>query len=136
MSTSLLAITDLVNMGISAHHLCDCFKHSNIVLMKRELIGSFFFEENTICQANSLNMLKIFAYPLLRTRRRHMLFQLDGAPPHWGLQVCAFLKGKYLECWIGRGGPAAWPPRSPDINSLDFFLWGICENRSSILKIE
>ena len=38
-----------------------------------------------------------------------MIFQLDGTPP---------------ERWIGRGGPAAWPPRSPDINSLDFFLWG------------
>ena len=69
-------------------------------------------------------MLEIFAYPLLRTRRRHnMLFQLDGAPPHWGLHVRAFLN-KFLERWIGRGGPAAWPPRSPDINSLDFFLWG------------
>ena len=69
-------------------------------------------------------MLEIFVYPLLRTRRRHMLFQLDGAPPHWGLQVRAFLNDKFLERWIGRGGPAAWPPRSPDINSLDFFLWG------------
>ena len=80
--------------------------------------------QNTTCQVNSLNMLEIFAYPLLRTRRRHMLFQLDGAPPHWGLQVRAFLNDTFLECWIGRSGPAAWLPRSPDINSLDFFLWG------------
>ena len=26
--------------------------------------------------------------------------------------------------WIGRGGPIAWPARSPDLNPLDFFLWG------------
>ena len=26
--------------------------------------------------------------------------------------------------WIGKGGPVAWPPRSPDLTSLDFFLWG------------
>jgi hypothetical protein len=26
--------------------------------------------------------------------------------------------------WIGRGGPIAWPPHSPDVNTLDFFLWG------------
>ena len=26
--------------------------------------------------------------------------------------------------WIGRGGPVPWPPRSPDLNPLDFFLWG------------
>ncbi|GFV88973.1 hypothetical protein TNCV_4911751 [Trichonephila clavipes] len=22
------------------------------------------------------------------------------------------------------GGPVAWPPRSPDLSPLDFFLWG------------
>ncbi|OXU27348.1 hypothetical protein TSAR_015087, partial [Trichomalopsis sarcophagae] len=26
--------------------------------------------------------------------------------------------------WIGRAGPFLWPPRSPDLNPLDFFLWG------------
>ncbi|KYM96999.1 hypothetical protein ALC62_12323 [Cyphomyrmex costatus] len=26
--------------------------------------------------------------------------------------------------WIERGGPISWPPRSPDINPLDFYLWG------------
>ncbi|GBM95153.1 hypothetical protein AVEN_17586-1 [Araneus ventricosus] len=26
--------------------------------------------------------------------------------------------------WIGRGGPVAWPPRSPDLNPLDFFFSG------------
>ena len=65
-------------------------------------------------------MLEIFAYPLLRTRRQHMLFQLETIGPHYGLQVCAFLKDKFLERWIGRVRPAAWPPRSPDINSLEF----------------
>ena len=26
--------------------------------------------------------------------------------------------------WIGRGGPVAWSPTSPDLTCLDFFLWG------------
>jgi hypothetical protein len=26
--------------------------------------------------------------------------------------------------WVGRDGPIPWPPRSPDITPLDFFLWG------------
>ncbi|GBL91350.1 hypothetical protein AVEN_203500-1 [Araneus ventricosus] len=30
----------------------------------------------------------------------------------------------YPERWIGRGGPVACPPRSPDLNPLDFFFWG------------
>jgi hypothetical protein len=25
---------------------------------------------------------------------------------------------------VGRDGPIPWPPRSPDITPLDFFLWG------------
>ncbi|GBN84289.1 hypothetical protein AVEN_237043-1 [Araneus ventricosus] len=24
---------------------------------------------------------------------------------------------------IGRGGPVLWPPRSPDLTCLDYFLW-------------
>ncbi|GBL73687.1 hypothetical protein AVEN_230681-1 [Araneus ventricosus] len=31
---------------------------------------------------------------------------------------------EYPGRWIGRGGPVLWPPRSPDLTSLDFFLWG------------
>ncbi|XP_067203031.1 uncharacterized protein [Linepithema humile] len=26
--------------------------------------------------------------------------------------------------WIGRGGPIVWPARSPDLNVLDYFVWG------------
>ena len=25
--------------------------------------------------------------------------------------------------WIGRRGPVEWPPRSPDLIPLDFYLW-------------
>jgi hypothetical protein len=25
---------------------------------------------------------------------------------------------------MGRGGPVNWPARSPDLNLLDFWLWG------------
>lgn len=31
--------------------------------------------------------------------------------------------------WIGRLGPQAWPPRSPDLTPLDFFLWGYVKER-------
>lgn len=30
----------------------------------------------------------------------------------------------YPNRWIGRGGPRAWPPRSPDMTPLYYFLWG------------
>jgi hypothetical protein len=31
--------------------------------------------------------------------------------------------------WLGRSGPIAWPPRSPDLTSLYFFfLWACLKN--------
>ena len=34
-----------------------------------------------------------------------------------------FLDSTFANRWIGRDGPTPWPPRSPDITPLDFFLW-------------
>jgi len=39
------------------------------------------------------------------------------------LQVREFLHQKFPVRWIGKDGPIPWPPRSPDITSLDFVLW-------------
>ena len=52
------------------------------------------------------------------------LFQQDGAPPHWKTEVRDFLDQWLPNHWIGRGGPTAWPPNSPDLTPCDFFLWG------------
>lgn len=30
----------------------------------------------------------------------------------------------YPDRWIGKGAQMAWPPRSYDLNRLDFYLWG------------
>ncbi|KYN08462.1 hypothetical protein ALC62_00554 [Cyphomyrmex costatus] len=30
---------------------------------------------------------------------------------------------------MGRYGPIRWPARSPDLNPLDFFLWGYCKEK-------
>lgn len=56
--------------------------------------------------------------------RQDMWLQLDGAPPHYSRVTRDYLNTTFRDRWIGRGGPVAWPPRSPDLNPLDFFLWG------------
>lgn len=56
--------------------------------------------------------------------RRDMWFMHDGAPPHFSLIVRDHLNHIFHNRWIGRGGPYSWPSRSPDLNPLDFFLWG------------
>jgi hypothetical protein len=40
------------------------------------------------------------------------------------MQIRAYLDGTFPGRWIGRDSPMPWPPRSPDITPLDFFLWG------------
>ena len=61
-------------------------------------------------------------------RIQNLWLQLDGAPAHYALQVRQWLDENYPGRWIGRGGPVAWPPRSPDLTPLDFFLWGHIKN--------
>jgi hypothetical protein len=48
--------------------------------------------------------------------------QQDGAPDHFG--GTDFLSRHFPERWIGRGGPVAWPARSPDLTLMYCFLWG------------
>lgn len=56
--------------------------------------------------------------------RRGLIYQHDGAPPHFAREVRAELDARFPDRWMGRGGPIHWPARSPDLNVLDFFLWG------------
>jgi hypothetical protein len=34
------------------------------------------------------------------------------------------VRNTYHDRWTGRRGPTAWPPRLPDLNPLDLYLWG------------
>lgn len=58
-----------------------------------------------------------------------MWYQQDGAPPHYAIAARNVVNERFQERWIGRGGPVAWPPRSPDLTPLDFFLWGAIKDK-------
>ena len=89
--------------------------------MHDKTIGLFIFAEKSITAQIYLNVLTEYASPQLEQYQPQVIFQQDGAPPHWGLEVCQFLNETFPDRWIGRDGPITWPPRSPDITSLDFF---------------
>ena len=55
--------------------------------------------------------------------RQRIIFQADGAPPHFSVEVRQFINDTF-NMWIGRGGTIAWPPRSPDLTPLDYYVWG------------
>lgn len=56
--------------------------------------------------------------------RATMWLQNDGCPAHFAVQVRQYQNETFPSKWIGRAGPIEWPPRSPDLNPLDFFYWG------------
>lgn len=68
--------------------------------------------------------------------RMDMWFMHDGAPPHFSLLVREHLNRVYPGHWIGRAGPRSWPPRSPDLNPLDFFFWGELKQRVYATPVE
>jgi hypothetical protein len=53
--------------------------------------------------------------------RRDMCFQ---HPANFSAQTQKHLNTQPPDMWLGCGGPVSWPTRSPDLNPLDFFLWG------------
>jgi hypothetical protein len=63
------------------------------------------------------------------------IFQQDGAPPHWGRIVRDYLDATFPNRWLGRDGPLAWPPQSPDITPLDSFLWGYVKDKVYATKV-
>ncbi|KAJ8958843.1 hypothetical protein NQ318_019606 [Aromia moschata] len=58
--------------------------------------------------------------------RNQMYFMHDGAQPHFARIVREYLNEQLTGRCIGRGNdaPISWPPRSPDSNPCDFFIWG------------
>jgi hypothetical protein len=46
----------------------------------------------------------------------------DGALAHFSRAVFDVLSYTQHDRLIGRGGPTAWLPRSPDLNPLDFYM--------------
>jgi len=99
-------------------------------LSKNQIVGPFFFEDDTVDGENYLLMLQNFFLPEVRKlhKVRSIIFQQDGAPPHFARDVRQYLDHQFPQRWIGRGGPIRWAPRSPDLTPLDFFLWGYLKN--------
>ena len=73
-------------------------------------------------------MLKTFFWPKhLRTADyKKYYFQQDGATAHTATMVQDWLKSKIEDKFIDK---KKWPPRSPDLNPCDYYLWGYLKAR-------
>ena len=75
-------------------------------------------------------MLQTSIFPAIRELfgDERFYLQQDGAPPHYHRDVRAYLDDTLPGRWIGRRGAIEYPPRSPDLTPLDFYLWGILKD--------
>jgi hypothetical protein len=92
-----------------------------------QVYGPYFFEE-TVNQYNYLDMLKNFFWKAhcQAPNFKKYYFVQDGATPHTANSVQNYLKSKFSDRFFTKD---IWPPRSPDINPCDFFLWGYLKDR-------
>ena len=56
--------------------------------------------------------------------RSQMYYQHDGAPPHFSQVVRQYLNQQFENQWIGFAGAKNWPPWSPDLDPLEYHVWG------------
>jgi len=71
-----------------------------------------------------INQLPILLENVPLRARETLIFQHDGAPAHFSRRVREILNERFRDRWMGQGGPIIWPARSPDLNVLDYFVWG------------
>jgi len=86
---------------------------------------AFFFAESTVTGINYLEILQLWLMSQLQEDIVDFIFQQDGAPPHYYLNVRAHLNASLPGRWIGRVSHNDSPlfpllPRSPDINPANF----------------
>lgn len=99
-------------------------------IIDHHIVGPFFFD-TTVSRESYLNILGNEMLPelhMLNYSEENVVFQQDGAPAHFSTVVTTWLNENF-GAWIGRGGTLKWPPRSPDLTPLDFFLWSFIKNK-------
>ena len=105
-----------------------CYYIVNIYLFDG-IVGPQFFD-GTVTGERYLDKLKNFVIPALKQRPdfNNLYFQQDGAPPHYATVVRNLLDETFPDKWIDRRGPIEFPPRSPDITPMDFFVWVVIKD--------
>ena len=109
-----------------------------VALSSQGIIGPFWFcDENgetlTVTADRYLGMLSRFDTDLRsfcdHGAMQNQWFMQDGAAPHTARRVLSWLQEHFQDRVIGRLTSNEWAPHSPDLNPLDFFLWGYIKDQ-------
>ena len=76
-----------------------------------------------------LEMLKNKVWPPVggTATRDGQWFMQDGPKPHTTNDCLEFLQEKFQNRVVSNRLEFFWPAKSPDLNPLDFFFWGVAE---------
>lgn len=113
------------------HHFVETSLHPAkigvwVAMSRRRIIGPIFFNENINAERYRTQILEVFINQLHDDELRTGYFQQDGAPPHIAHNTLEYLQQFFGDRLISRG---RWPPRSPDLTPLDFYLFGYLKNK-------
>lgn len=97
-------------------------------IINHRVVGPIYLP-NRLDANGYLNVLEQVIDEMPLNIRRNMIYMHDGAPAHFARNVRNWLDQHFPNRWIGRGGPILWPARSPDLNPLDFFVWGFIKEK-------
>jgi hypothetical protein len=101
------------------------------VISSNGVIGPYFFENDdghavTVTSARYVHTLENFLIPELH---RFPVHENTHATSHTARVTVNLLKDLFQNRLISRNGDVQWPPRSPDLSSCDYFLWGYLESK-------
>ncbi|GFS77239.1 transposable element Tc3 transposase [Trichonephila clavipes] len=110
--------------------LAEVYRRPRCALWAGGIIGPYFFKNDeghnvTVNGDRYRAMITNFFIPELNNHDvQELWFQQDGATCHTARATIDLLKDTFGDRLISRFGPVNWPPRSCDLTSLDYFLWG------------
>lgn len=101
------------------------------------IIGPYFYEDQrsrpvTVNTERYVAMLQIFFAPALQDFsgfNQRTWFQQDGATCHTSNDSIAAVREIFGKKLISKRGDINWPPRSPDLSPMDYFLWGYLKSK-------
>ena len=87
--------------------------------------------QGSVTGQNYLEMLENKVWPAVKSvaTKKKYWFQQDGARVHTTNDCLAFLQDKFQGRVISNRLNFFWPAKSPDLNPLDFYFWGVAEAR-------
>lgn len=95
-------------------------------VLASRVIGPIFFD-TTVNTDVYLTILDDFAQQLTEEEREYCFFQQDGATCHTSERSLARVHELFTaERTVSKD---LWPPRSPDLSTCDFYLWGMLKER-------